>query len=281
MGIFEERSFLDGTFWLFKGDRSRYLAFFLLQILLHHEHLRTRFAHFLSHGRLLASAQHQRHLEWTPSACGTDSSYQIAQTFIFSLVSSISFPHQIWSSTLVGPSKATSARWLLFQAPCLRREKSTMKLRASASVRPRTPWRVSRSETQLMTRTRFSANDRWASPRRRLASRCSPLPVWLLRFRANRSGTWLAAWSEVSTPSSKRPSIPVSNRSTKTSQQCYRYRHSSSARLVSISETTPIPALSRIWFTWNKRPATKREDSFFLAFMNWRIFLLKLTAGWS
>merc|ERR1712168_681358 len=83
MGIFEERSFLDGTFWLFKGDRSRYLAFFLLQILLHHEHLRTRFAHFLSHGRLLASAQHQRHLEWKLLACGTDSSYQIAQTFIF------------------------------------------------------------------------------------------------------------------------------------------------------------------------------------------------------
>merc|ERR1712168_1599320 len=95
MGIFEERSFLDGTFWLFKGDRSRYLAFFLLQILLHHEHLRTRFAHFLSHGRLLASAQHQRHLEWKLLACGTDSLYQIAQTFIFSLVSSIYFPHQI------------------------------------------------------------------------------------------------------------------------------------------------------------------------------------------
>merc|ERR1739838_438369 len=155
MGHFRREEFLDGTFWLFKGDRSRYLAYFLFQILQHHEHLRTRFSHFLSHGRLLASAQHQRHLEWKLLPCGTDSSYQKAQTFIFPLVSSINFPHYICSSAHVGPSKATSARWLLFQAPCSRREKSTMKLRASASVRPRTRWRVSLSEIRSMTRTRF------------------------------------------------------------------------------------------------------------------------------
>merc|ERR1739838_1004134 len=89
MGHFRREEFLDGTFWLFKGDRSRHLAYFLFQILQHHEHLRTRFSHFLSHGRLLAPAQHQRHLEWKLLPDLTDSSYQKAQTFIFPLVSSI------------------------------------------------------------------------------------------------------------------------------------------------------------------------------------------------
>merc|ERR1712215_437942 len=86
-----------GVSWTGRSGYSKEIFGFFSseKILLHHEHLRTRFAHFLSHGRLLASAQHQRHLEWKLLACGTDSSYQIAQTFIFSLVSSIYFPHQI------------------------------------------------------------------------------------------------------------------------------------------------------------------------------------------
>merc|ERR1711970_820251 len=92
MGIFRGEEFLGRDVLVIQ---RRYLAFFLLKILLHHEHLRTRFAHFLSHGRLLASAQHQRHLEWKLLAFGTNSSYQKAQTFIFPLVSSIYFPHQI------------------------------------------------------------------------------------------------------------------------------------------------------------------------------------------